>query len=356
MSYKDNWDDAKRRYMEFWSLENHDRPVIWCTAPKAGVTPKAIAAPLSVRDRWLDTSYVIETHREYCRTTFFGGESYPLLWPNLGPDIMGAITGCELEFSETTSWARHFVDDWVETDPIRVLSDGEWYRRLLRMTSEMLDDADGEYVVGMTDLHPGLDGLVSMRGPENLCLDLADCPEAIVRATRQMYEAFREVVDTLFDMTSGRQDGSSNWTGIWHPGKWYVVSCDFMGMVSEGVFADFVLEEIEREVDFLDASIFHLDGPGALRHLDRLLEIPGLHGIQWVPGAGQPSVRHWIPVLRRIQDAGKAIQVYGPPEDLPALLDDLRPEGLMYLTSCRSEEESIQLIATAGSRRTRSLY
>jgi hypothetical protein len=32
-------------------------------------------------------------------------------------------------------------------------------------------------------------------------------------------------------------------------------------------------------------SLFHLDGPGALKHLDSLLELDALDGIQWVSGA-----------------------------------------------------------------------
>ena len=48
-----------------------------------------------------------------------------------------------------------------------------------------------------------------------------------------------------------------------------------------------------------------LDGPDAIRHLDSLLSLPKLSGIQWIPGAGSPSVSEWIPLLKRIQKAGK---------------------------------------------------
>ena len=34
-----------------------------------------------------------------------------------------------------------------------------------------------------------------------------------------------------------------------------------------------------------DAPIFPLDGPGAVRHVDALLEGEELDAIQWVPGA-----------------------------------------------------------------------
>ena len=54
----------------------------------------------------------------------------------------------------------------------------------------------------------------------------------------------------------------------------------------------------------------HLDGVPQLKHLDSLLEIPELKGVQWVPGAGQPGVSEWPEVYREIRDAGKLIQFF----------------------------------------------
>ena len=51
-------------------------------------------------------------------------------------------------------------------------------------------------------------------------------------------------------------------------------------------------------------------GPGELPHLDALLSIPELKGIQWIPGAGQPDYTQWPEVYRKIRAAGKLIQIY----------------------------------------------
>ncbi len=53
---------------------------------------------------------------------------------------------------------------------------------MVHMTEAIVADAKGDYFVGITDLHPGADGLVSLRGPENLCLDLYDHMEAIKKS------------------------------------------------------------------------------------------------------------------------------------------------------------------------------
>ena len=52
-----------------------------------------------------------------------------------------------------------------------------------------------------------------------------------------------------------------------------------------------------------------MDGPGALVHLDSLLTIEELDGIQWVPGTGQGTTIRWLDVFRKIRDAGKLLQI-----------------------------------------------
>jgi len=59
----------------------------------------------------------------------------------------------------------------------------------------------------------------------------------------------------------------------------------------------------------LGHSFYHLDGVGQLPHLDALLAIPELEGVQWVMGDGQPDAEHWGHVYRKIRAAGKLLQV-----------------------------------------------
>lgn len=347
MLYKDDIERAKKKYIEYWAKENHDRPIISVHAPKKNYVPSKIVRPESLSDRWLDTEYVIKRSREYFKGTYFGGEALPILYPNLGPDVFASFLGCNIQFGEDTSWAEHFVQEWDKTPEFKFNMENLWWKKIKEMTEDVAKDSKGDYIIGITDLHPGLDGLVALRGPENCCMDLFDNPEEIKKRPFELFDVFKKVTDELHGIITKYQEGSTNWMGIWHPDKWYVTSCDFMCMISQEMFKDFVLDELLKEIDYLDASIFHLDGPGALKHLDALLEIPTLDGIQWVYGAGQPTAAHWIPVLKKIQDAGKLIQVNIVPEDLDTLLENLKPEGVMYSVDCSSEEEAEELLKKA---------
>jgi len=78
-------------------------------------------------------------------------------------------------------------------------------------------------------------------------------------------------------------------------------------------------------------AVFHLDGPGAARHIDALLEVPDIQAIQFAPGTGTPSALAWVHMFHRIQQRGRSLLVVSPPEEVIALCEALRPEGLGIL-------------------------
>jgi len=97
----------------------------------------------------------------------------------------------------------------------------------------------------------------------------------------------------------------------------------------------------------LDYTIYHLDGPKAIPHLDHLLSIPELDGIQWTLGEGNPSVdsSKWFPLYRKIQKSGKRLVLLGASRKrVKPLLKILRPDGLLIRTWCPTENEARDLL------------
>jgi len=336
--------EKKQMYIDTWNMTNK-RPLLSLIAPKDKQVWRKISKPASVRERWINTSYVIAHARMCIENTCYGGDAIPMFNPNLGPDILGAIMGCELEFGESTSWARHYVTDWEQAGKIAFDSSNWYWLKIKEITEKALEDSRGDYLVGITDLHAGLDALVSLRGPEALCTDLLDCPKTVKESIWKVFEVFKEVYDRLYSIIAARQEGTVNWMGVWHPSRAYPTSCDFSCLISPADFREFVVPELLAQLDFLDASIYHLDGLGALRHLDPLCAIPQLKGIQWVPGAGSKPAREWLDVLKKIQDAGKIIQITIEPEDLIPICKNLDPRGLMLDCYCISEQQADEMIA-----------
>ncbi|MBA7657746.1 hypothetical protein ES703_65688 [subsurface metagenome] len=63
-----------------------------------------------------------------------------------------------------------------------------------------------------------------------------------------------------------------------------------------------------------------------------------------VPGAGAKPTVEWMPLLKRVQDAGKLLLAYCGKGDVEKLLKELKAEGLMVVTSCDSVEDARDLL------------
>lgn len=354
MLYCEDWEKRKKRYLEYWARENHDRPLLAITAPRDKCGQPPISNHASLRDRWMDTEYVLKRANWQMQNTCYLGEAFPAFHPDLGPDFFAACYGTELTFGEDTSWAEPWMtdEDVEEFHGFRPDPENLYYKKMLELTKAAVEDGRDKYLVGITDLHPGADGLVSMRGPQTLCYDTVDYPEFIQAGVMDLLPDFQRLYEELYQLTTKYQSGSTCWMGIWHPGRWYPVSCDFSCMVSREMYEELLVEEIEQEVQYLDASIYHVDGPDALKHLDRILQIPKLGGVQWVYGAGNPTASHWIPEIKKIQAAGKCVHIEVVPEELEIMLKELSPEGLMYHIVAKSEQEARDLMKMASGYRS----
>jgi hypothetical protein len=120
-----------------------------------------------------------------------------------------------------------------------------------------------------------------------------------------------------------------------------MLQSDFAYMISPRMFEQFVLRDIAACCDALDHGFYHLDGVGQIPHLDMLLSLERLRGVQWIPGDGQPPPEAWLPVLQRIRDAGKLCQLYVSPEGARTIVRELGGQGFaLYIDQPMSPGEA----------------
>jgi len=113
------------------------------------------------------------------------------------------------------------------------------------------------------------------------------------------------------------------------------------------MFSDLFLPAIERQLDFLDHAVYHVDGIEAFRHVPALCELSRLQAIQMLPGAGKPSPLHYMSVLKEVQARGKGLHISIAPEEVEAALRELSARGLFIATWCKTEAEARALLAKA---------
>jgi hypothetical protein len=118
-------------------------------------------------------------------------------------------------------------------------------------------------------------------------------------------------------------------------------------MISNEMFRAFCLPHLLDQMAAMDCPFYHLDGIGALNHLDTLLETKMLKVIQWVPGAGKERLDQWYEVIRRILDAGKSVQVYGDADEVGDLVANVGARGLL-VTVRASKQEAEALMERYG--------
>ncbi len=218
--------------------------------------------------------------------------------------------------------------------------DNVYFRKIEELTRIALEKSAGRFLVGYTDLHGSLDCAADWRDPQLLCMDLIDCPDKVHELVRLANENFLAVYDHYDAVLKSHGQLSVTWMGIPSPGKMHIPSCDFTAMTSTADFCEFYLPSLLAEVEHTTHNIFHVDGKGMLRHLDRILAVPQIHAIQWVQGVGGDlPILQWLHVIRKIQAAGKGVVVDLQLDELEPFIAAMKPDGL-YL--CIAAEEAVQ--------------
>jgi hypothetical protein len=345
--YKPDAGQACARMEAWWNKQILDRPAVLLTAPQPNPQPLPAKRHASLAERWMDVEFTIESAAVTIANTYWAGDGLPLFCPNLGPELLSATMGAPLTFGETTSWSKPILHDWTGIEKLCIDVYSPNIQTQLALQRIALQMGKGKFVTGITDIHPGADLAASFRDPQQLCMDLMDVPDEVHALMRQIFWAFFDFYTLQRDvLLAGGQTLTSAWLPLYcTDGRYYIPSCDFSIMVSTAMFREFFLPELLAEIAWLDRSIYHLDGPGALRHLDTLLDIGQLDGIQFVYGDGAKPASRWMPVFQRIQAGGKNLHITIEPHEVDTFIQNLRPEGVMLQMEAGSVEEADAVLA-----------
>jgi 5-methyltetrahydrofolate--homocysteine methyltransferase len=168
----------------------------------------------------------------------------------------------------------------------------------------------GNVQLDMTDLGGNLDIVSTFRPAEKLLLDLYDHPDEVKRLLWEAHHAWHVAFNDLSELLKPTNPGHTAWASIFSDEPYYMLQCDFCYMIGPDMFDEFVKPELDATCKLVSRPFYHLDGPGQIPHLDSLLQIPELKGIQWVPGSGSKSESEWPEIHRKIRDADKLAQIF----------------------------------------------
>jgi len=343
------WEKTQQRFTAWWHGEIIDRPLLLIRAP---VPPSPDDRPVPPAadpvQQWTDHDYVIRMNEWAFGHTKFLGDAFHYGVASLGPGTLAIHLGSRPVFAPDTVWYEP-TGKGIE-EPIRFDPNERWWQWTKELTRKLLARARGRYLVAIPDLIEHLDILAALRGPQQLLLDLADSPQYIIPREQEILAAWWQCFDELYEMVSPETGGNSFIAfDLWGPGKTAKVQCDFAAMISAKMFERFEAPLLEKQCDRLDFSLFHLDGPMCLQHLDALLAIRSLNAIQWQPGAAAPNCgsEKWFPLYKRILKAGKGLELGLPPDRVEPVVKEVGPRGLMLSTWTDTVEEANDLLRRA---------
>lgn len=316
-----------RRFEAWWGHDAIDRPVFIGTANMRPERP--IDRRLDVieqSERWFEAKLadMLQTHRV--------GDALPYIRADFGPVLLGGMLGGAIEFGADTTWTHAFIDDdWSNAPDWSLRDDNRWWRLLQQLAQRVAQDARGCYLLCTPDLGGSADVLLNLRGSSALCMDVVEQPERIEAAVAAIYPSWRKAFTRLYQVALGQGSGLIHWLSVWSNRPYMIPACDFNFMIGPREFERLLLPDIARQAATVGRAVFHLDGPGAARHIDALLEVPDIQAIQFTPGSGSPSALAWVEMFRKIQRRGRSVLAICPPKEAIALRDALRPEGLAIL-------------------------
>jgi len=118
-------------------------------------------------------------------------------------------------------------------------------------------------------------------------------------------------------------------------------------MIGPEQFDEFVFETLKKEASLIERSFYHLDGPGAVRHLDKIIEC-GFKGIQWINGAGAKPLNDpcWNEIYQKVHDAGLLLQVNISGKEELEYIDYIvdylgSPKGIAFICTGSSKDKEV---------------
>jgi len=364
VEYKPDWEKARARYEAFWNDEELERCLLWVISYRSRSqrslllhNPHMPNYQIEVtRDeellrRWTDFDFLLSYHQEVFSCLYYAAEALPVFWINLGPGVMAAFLGSDPEFRKDTVWFHPSLGSLQNLAP-KFNPENRWWKLTISLTAQAAKAGAGRFFVGVTDLGGAGDILAHLRGPGELCIDLMEQKEKIKEIECTIMDMWIACYEELYQLIVQRGSLVSHWLGTWAPGKHYPIQCDFSAMISPKMFQEVFVPSLCKQARYLDYPIYHLDGPGAIKHLPILLSIEEIKAIQWVPGDGAPRILNWIPLLQRIQASGRKVITYASPEEALEAIRYLEPSKTMFFIDqpLNSIEEAEGFIQSMSAR------
>lgn len=360
MKIQDTMTDTKlQRHLRFWDKLTPGEGGYLAIETAMENAPR-LDPPKDLEEQWLSTEYALRRIRHRVENNAFILDAIPCHFINLGPGAMAPMLGGGYELKPDTVWfdTAPNISDFENVPPINLNREHALYKVIRDQIQTLAADSKGEYKVSFTDIGGTLDIVASLRGNQDMLADLVEYTDEVKAVSDRIDKLFMEYFYEQATWLAEAGAGYTGWIPLVHEKTWYPLQCDACAMISPRMFEKLVLPSLEYTSSRMGTSVYHLDGPGEIPHLDMILSLPNVHAIQWVP---LPEIslergtyiQHFddemsLDVYRRTLAAGKKVVLCGVrPDQIPKIYRETGADGVFIFAGGMSFGDAVDLAATA---------
>ena len=343
------------RHLRFWEPLTPGEGGYLAFTTRVRNTAKA-PQPATLEEKWFSSQHVLQTVHAALENCEYLLDAIPTRFINLGPGAMAPMLGGGYRLQPNTVWfdTDPIVSDFGDAPTLKLNREHIFYKSIKEQIDLLTADSQGAYKVSYTDIGGTLDIAASLRGTQYLLMDLVEYPDEVAAFCQQIDRCFMEYFN---EQTLWLKDaGYTGWIPLVHNKTWYPMQCDFSAMISPSMFERIVLPSLEFVSSQMGTSVYHLDGPGEIVHLDMILSVPNIHAIQWVP---LPAVylekgnyhqkfddELSLDIYRRVRKAGRKVVLCGVPADqIERIFLEVGSDGIFIFGSNANYQEATDLIS-----------
>jgi 5-methyltetrahydrofolate--homocysteine methyltransferase len=351
----------KARQMRFWQApEKGEGGYLWVTSPvdDSGHALCTPPVPRDLEEQWFSAGYRVRRAEADAVNTYFGQDAIQGAPVYLGAGVQAAYLGAAYRLDVASVWFDRGppLQDWNQPFNWRTDTSSVFFQASEAQTRALCAASQGRWAVPTTDIGTPMDVLYSLRGID-LMTDFLEYPDEVLAAQERLEHEILWNIQYLSNITGPSGCGYSGNMMILRDKPWSPLQCDMSVMISPAQFERFVLPSLDRMSAAMGGTVYHLDGPDAIRYLDMVLSLPHIHAIQYMPVPNPPTglpgyiyrdftEPETVDVYRRTLAAGKKACVFGiDPRHVKAIYDTLGTDGVFVKTECKTRKEADALIA-----------
>lgn len=321
-------EDSRQRLRAFWAGESCDgSPALGIRVRLGDSGPASELASLPAKERdWLP-EWQVAQYRATSRNTRYLGELFPGHHAVMARFLAlpAVLAGGDYDEDPDNVWIREDSRLFDQEPPVFDLAH-PFMRKLEQCYDALKVAVEAPDFVTPPLMLDGLTTLSMLMGADRLCEAIVDEPSRVQAWAGALNDIYKGCYEHIYGRLGYRR--SLCFFGPMAEGRSEGVQCDFSVMLSPEMFQRFVLPDLRRVTDYLDYSLYHLDGTCQMRFLDLLRQCPKLNGIQWNPEPTAGSPLQWLDALREIRRRRFSLYLFCSVDEAVALVRELGPDGL----------------------------